>query len=268
MIKLYPEFGLCNRMRAIDSALSLASQTDRGLQVFWERNNDLNSRFSDLFKPIRGMKIIECERRPFIFKYGSNKNLFTPSFLRVLLGGKFFDSLKTKELGDSKHQFEDLSKYKILWFTGFTRFFENKAMYRLFEPIPKIQVKIDEETKDFDEHTIGVHIRRTDNVKAIENSPLHLFKEVMQAELQKQPLTKFYLASDDLDVKLELSEVFKDKLITNFEVVRRDSQSGMERAVIELFSLSRTQKVYGSLWSSFSHTACDIGGIPEITVKI
>jgi hypothetical protein len=46
----------------------------------------------------------------------------------------------------------------------------------------------------------------------------------------------------------------------------RDSADGVVQAAVELYALSRTQRVYGSYWSSFSHTAAHIGGIQEFTV--
>jgi hypothetical protein len=267
MIKLYPKNGLCNRMRAIDSAIALANQTGRELVVFWEKNIDLNSSFSDLFEPIKGIKMVECERYPFLFWKSNIRNLYLPDIVRKIFYGHYYDAEGTKKLGEN-HHFKEITKDRAIIINSCTRFYQNPSKYKNFKPVPEILEEIERETALFNEETIGVHIRRTDNQKAIANSPLNLFIEAMQQEIELNPSANFYVASDDMEVKLDLKRIFGNKIYTNQEVVTRDSRMGMRRAVVELFSLSRTKKVFGSVWSSFSHTACDIGAIPEITIRI
>ena len=45
--------GLCNRLRAIDSAIILSKKIDKKLIVIWENNNDLGANFKDLFEDIK-----------------------------------------------------------------------------------------------------------------------------------------------------------------------------------------------------------------------
>ena len=49
--------------------------------------------------------------------------------------------------------------------------------------------------------------------------------------------------------------------------VRRDTLAGMQDAVVDLFCLSRTRKLLGSYWSSFSDMAAELSGIPLQIVK-
>jgi hypothetical protein len=58
-IYLKPVGGLCNRMRAIDSGVSLAGQFNKRLVVSWERDYHLNYKYSDLFKPSEHFDTIE-----------------------------------------------------------------------------------------------------------------------------------------------------------------------------------------------------------------
>src|SRR5688572_690759 len=51
--------GLCNRMRAIDSSITLTGKLNRELHVVWVRNSNLNSNFGKLFNKIDALRIIE-----------------------------------------------------------------------------------------------------------------------------------------------------------------------------------------------------------------
>lgn len=47
----------------------------------------------------------------------------------------------------------------------------------------------------------------------------------------------------------------------------RQDENGIADAVVDLFILSRTQRLYGSYWSSFSEVAAQIGNIPLEIVR-
>lgn len=52
MIILETSAGLCNRMRAVMSAINLASEYNTNVQVIWPLNKGLNCRFDEIFEPI------------------------------------------------------------------------------------------------------------------------------------------------------------------------------------------------------------------------
>lgn len=58
----------------------------------------------------------------------------------------------------------------------------------MFIPQDDIQRRIDEVVAGFSERTIGVHIRRTDNIVSIQSSPLENFTYMMDAEIKKIPI--------------------------------------------------------------------------------
>lgn len=66
------------------------------------------------------------------------------------------------------------------------------------------RAKLGKVVAEFSERTIGVHIRRTDNVVSIQSSPLENFTNIMDEEIKKNANTKFYVASDDDEVKESL----------------------------------------------------------------
>ncbi|MBQ7268446.1 MAG: hypothetical protein IJS62_01140 [Bacteroidales bacterium] len=139
----------------------------------------------------------------------------------------------------------------------------------LFVPASTLQQRIDEEIARFNDATYGVHIRRTDNKVAIQESPLELFRERITAILLEQPDARFYVCSDDASVKADLQEAFGPEVILLPNcALNPNSKEGMQQAIVELFSLAATKRIIGSYFSSFSETAAELGGIPlEYTVR-
>lgn len=84
---------------------------------------------------------------------------------------------------------------------------------------------------------------------------------MMDAEIKKKANTKFYVASDDNKVKKCLKSKYPDRIITLMDNTDRNSLEGMKFAVLDLFCLSKTNKIIGSVGSSYSQIAAEIGGI-------
>lgn len=276
MITLVPDGGLCNRMRAIDSCIALSEEIKQPLTVYWMKNAMLNCGFHDLFEPIPPSVALikDMNSRPLRtrnakkLKYKFIRPVFN-SFQRL-----YFDKVILIQdflaLNKKKFDFRLLQHYKNVLLESHLRFFHNdqQPMYRHFQPLQAIEQKIQDTTQYFSKDTIGVHIRRADNKHAIDHSPLELFIQVMQKEVELNPETNFFVATDSTSVKTSLIEIFADKIIiANDKAGERNTKDGMVDAMVDLYSLSRTKKVLGSHWSSFSHTAAHISGIEEIVVK-
>ncbi|WP_421872905.1 hypothetical protein [Marinoscillum sp.] len=267
MIKIIPVAGLANRMRAIDSALALSLETNQKLEIIWEMDQLMSCRFEDLFKPIKKVKITNTRRLPLIYRKADKRNLSLPHFLRTIKGYEYFSNERSAALVNKKTNLNDLITSKKTIISSYSRFYPNPHPYQAFEPIDELQQQILDHTKAFNEHTVGIHIRRSDNTKSIENSPLSLFEQAIRKELSKNPNASFYLASDCQETKQELLEKFGDQIATDMSPVSRNSREDIQRALVELYVLSKTSKVFGSYWSSFSDTACHISGIKNITVR-
>ena len=113
-----------------------------------------------------------------------------------------------------------------------------------------------------DAYTIGVHIRRTDNIWSVEHSPLELFVAKMNTELERDPQVNFYLCSDDENVKAHFrSEEWADRVKMPNGLIDRGSKEGIVQAACEMFALASTRKIYGSYWSSFGEVAARMGNI-------
>jgi hypothetical protein len=267
MITIIPVGGLANRMRAMDSADHLGKHLNRKVHTVWVKDNAMKIGFSELFKPLPALRIESVRRLPLSFSNSRWFNLHLPRLLRKQKGLTYYSRARMRTLQHDKSALEDLVRrdtHSII-VAGY-RFFGNPDNYRNFHPIDSLHRRIDEETCDFKPDTFGVHIRRTDNKKAIELSPVQLFEEAIDEELDSGAST-FYLASDSADLKEDFKQKYGHKMISNDLSPSRKSKFDIQQGLVELYALSRTTKVFGSYWSSFSNAACHITGIEEIIVK-
>ncbi len=266
MIYFIPVYGLANRMRALDSAVSLCREKNIQLKVYWVKDTVMNCAFTDLFEPIPEIEIIEKDK-PFIFDMASNMNLFSPWVYKYLQNWVILDQHDVKSLSKNDFDFSILGNKRTLM-ASYLRFYSSERMFEIFTPLSYLQQQILQESDCFSQNTIGIHIRRTDNKKSIFYSPTELFEQAIDQEIDLNQDVHFYLASDCIVTKKRLKTKYKERISTNFKPTDRTTKEGIQQALVELYTLSHTKKIYGSYWSSFSHTAAHIGGIEEITLKI
>ena len=263
MIHLKPSAGLCNRMRAIDSALALARSLDTRLDIYWVRDHNLNCPFRRLFEPIKDPRVLLFDRsiRPL---------RFVPTY-RYLY--KFFRFIGTNSYAFSTRENERLTAMgfssgfaKSLTIESFARFYPNASAFSDFKPADEIADRVTARIASFDQHTMGVHVRRTDNLKSIIRSPDHAFIAQMRDEITAEPLTRFYLATDSRKVKETFTGVFGERIITTAFDASRNTIKGVQEALVELYTLASTRKIIGSYWSSYSTTAAELGKIPLMRI--
>jgi hypothetical protein len=252
-----PIGGLCNRMRSVDSGISLARNLDKRMLVFWWMNNDLNCHFDELFEKPDGIDKIIC------IKCRDQKLL---KFLHLFLPFVFPHVMNQKDVSQriKDKNFNYLTKYRNIFISTFSSFYPVDTPLALFKPIKKLSEIINSiDTKNM----IGVHIRRTDNLKSINNSPLYLFVKNMNEEVEKDKNVKFFLATDDKDVENQLMGKFKDKIATYPKITtNRGMPNAIQDAVVDLYCLAKCKKLIGSYWSSFTDAAGDIEKIEKIIV--
>lgn len=247
MIILQPVGGLCNRMRTIASALQLAKRKNTNLLVFWQCNGDLNAPFESLFEPIKGMKVIN---------YNSSKDV-RRIFLRRISRTRISDEdiTNNKVNGELTESFCESLKLPV-YIKTYVQFYNVENSFKIFEPSTAIASKIKSLTADFSKNMVGVHIRRTDQKKSIEYSKTENFIDLMKREIEINPSVCFYLATDDMKEEELLRREFPGRILSNSNrMLQRNSQEGMNDAVIDLYCLSYCKKIIGSYWSSFSEIA-------------
>jgi hypothetical protein len=258
-----PLGGLANRMRVIDSAYNFSKTSNKDIRLYWMKDQALNCKFETIWEPIE--KLRDTNSRFFIrfFKLRRKSVVFRKllSLLDKWKWLKVYDEMQYDALVTFTRNIEEVTRYKHAIIFSFTSFYAQPIFLRhLFNLQPDILTKIENETKGFTENTIGVHIRRTDNIDSIQQSPLELFIEKMKEEVKLNPETNFYVASDNAEVKATLKAEFGDQVMLAKGELARDSESGIIQAVVEMYALSGTSKILGSFFSSFSEMAAIIGG--------
>ena len=260
MNKLFfvPVGGLANRMRAVASACTLARKVGIGVSVVWFKDWALNAPFNALFQPIqwKEMAIREATFYDYwVFDRPRKKNFFVPRFFQRIL---FDDSLYEKQITPlcKQHSYTAFQKY------------DYALLRKLFVPRQDIQEKITSYSQSFSDYSIGIHIRRTDNAASIQQSPTELFIAAIDREIEANPNVSIFLATDSEIVKKEMLSRYGNRVLTAKDEADRNSIAGIKGGIIDMFALSKTNKIYGSFQSSFSELAAQIGNVPiEILQK-
>lgn len=263
-ILLVPISGLCNRMNAICSAIGLSQvHNDIAINIKWSKDRDLYARFLDLFNPISPRYLcdnIELEElNSLIFTPPSRYNLKLTRFLRKPLFDAEYLGSKILNL-DIEDLLDRHPNMYIYSDNRFCKYSVGGPVSEIFVPKEDIKAKIDQYVLRFSENTIGVHIRRTDNVIAIKESPIEKFVSIMKRELENNETTTFYIASDSLEVKEYMVKLFGDRIMFGQWELGRKSVQGMKDAVAELFILGSTKKIIGSKGSTYSSMASQLYG--------
>lgn len=270
-LMLVPSGGLANRMRAIASAYALTQQTGSDLQVVWFQDWALNAPFHSIFLPIEQLCLREAKGTDFVFyDRPRRRNLWIPALSQQLLFDRRVKEQDVDELNRQGFNFcEWVCRHKC-YMSSYCVFGEvYDVLYRqLFVPVKEVTNVVDIFQASFSDYTIGVHVRRTDHSIAIENSPDYLFVEKAEQEIDKNIETRIFLATDSNEVKKLFVTKFGSRVIMQQAEARRDNIEGIRGGLIDMYTLARTHKIYGSAGSTFSSMAASLGGIElEIITK-
>lgn len=253
MLIIQPIGGLCNRMRAINSARILAEKRGEKLKVLWNVNSELGCPFEELFEKTDAFSVMNMHSK------WNLKKLFY-QFTRKRVGN---DDIRANR---NEHGLTDayVSTLTGPLFIATEEHFFPCHDYSVFTPTRELQDRIDRLTSSFASHNVGVHIRRTDNKPAIGKSSTQAFIDSMKKELARRPDTMFYLATDDFTEEENLRRIFPGHILSNeTRDLSRDSVNGIKDALLDLMCLASTDKIIGSYFSSFTDIAADWNGIPK-----
>lgn len=267
---LVPSGGLANRMRAIASAFNACRNTGSSLQVVWFRDWALNAAFGDIFEPLGCDDVSLREAGLWDFLVNDRprrRNLWLPRQPQMLIYQHRIDEKQVTPLKRRGFSFEDWMRGCRCWMSCYQVFGDvPDGLYgHMFRPVGSVRERVEDNVSRFSAYTVGMHIRRTDNVESIEKSPTELFVEAARRELSAHPDLRIFLATDSERVKAGLRSAFTDRVITSGDEASRLSADGIRGGLVDMYSLARTCRIYGSAGSSFSVMASAIGGV-ELTV--
>jgi hypothetical protein len=252
-------------MRAVASAYELCQKVDSTLQVVWFQDWALHAPFRSIFEETPLVAVREATVLDhIIYDRARKKNFFLPALPQRILFQRHIKEQDVTPLKKQAFDFEAWARGKRCYMSCYQVFgtFPDELYSQLFHPVKEVMDVVDSYRSQFNSHTIGLHIRRTDNAESIAKSPTELFINKVGEEIDQHDDAKVFLATDSTEVKKEFIAAFGTRIITPQEEACRDSISGIRGGVIDLWTLASTQKIYGSAGSSFSPMAASIGGVP------
>lgn len=296
-----PLGGIANRMRALTSAVSLAKDMDEALkdgnesikgadgmpgkvelEVVWLKNWELYAAFEEIFavpEMLEG-KIVYPSAISYELLYSPprRRNLYISAATLRRFGFRMVSEspFSATLLAQSESDKELLARMKDCVRKGKNAFIQggvdlytySPALYRsLFKPVDDIAQRVGNTTAEMGEVRYGIHIRRTDNAESRRQSPDELFEKAIREILDKEGDARFYLATDDEDVKVKFRTIFGNRMVTSPAKASRNTVEGIRDAATEMFVLSRTKLILGSYYSSFSEAASIIGDVPLKVIK-
>ena len=266
-ITLIPAGGLANRMKAMAAGRRLAEQCRGRLDMIWFQDWGLGCRFDDLFAPLPplpgGGTLREASLSDLLLRdRPRRRNLWLPRLFERLSYDVCLDEREVTRRNLAGFDFATLCRGRRVWLSSHIFFITLDIpddIFDEFRPLPQLEAEIGRRRQALGNNVVGVHIRRTDNVESIRQSPTELFVQRMR---QESADTVFYLATDSEAEKATLRGIFGPRIVTSESRAERGTLQGMRDAVIEMYLLSRTRRILGSAASTYSRTAASIGRIP------
>lgn len=248
--------GLCNRLRALSACLCVSKFLDIPLEICWQPHESCNCYFDDIYeKPTKNnvkftspetINLTSHESDVIYVNQMKGEDFFYDSYLRNIVDKKDFDV-------------------------------EYIQCVRSFKIKPNLLTQIEGFSNQFgfDEKILGVHIRRTDHINYIKLRNLESrfssdekFINTIEREIS-EGYSKIFLATDNELSKKMIFKNFSGQTISYCEQFSDDYQrhTSVEDAVIDIYLLSRCQKIIGTYGSSFSKYAALLGNIPLVYPK-
>jgi hypothetical protein len=272
LIAIKVQNGLANRLRTLNSFFSLSENKHTILKVCWEAGSGWSDdSFLDLFLPINGIQFISS----------SEFNSLRVSFIKLdekITKNNFgyYDYFAPKEKILSwidKDCFTYDGDSCLEYMLG--NFSNSNKLYDFLIPKPHLLKIINSFPLD---NCIGVHIRRGDslyhpNQDLYQLSDDKAFINQINEEIKLNPEINFFLATDCLKTQQYFNALYPNRILYNKNKRFNNSKNYLDPkpyqddAVVDLFALSKTKKIIGNNYSSFSSMASKLNNIPLIIVK-
>lgn len=241
------------------------------MDMIWELDSGLNANYQDLFELNQDIDLLnDWLKYRLIIK---NDKVLSNKRPSVRFLSKSWNSIVSRLIGidyclfdeDIKkgydHVKEIFEQNNTIFIYSCEEFVDYQEGIDTFTPTQEIRDAVRCNSNKFDKKTIGIHIRRTDNILSIEKSPDYLFENKIEEYIKKNSKTKFFIATDQPSIELHLKNKYPNNILLYPKTYGRDSVEGITDALIELQLLAKTSVIFGSYWSSYSEMASRIGKI-------
>jgi hypothetical protein len=234
--------GLCNRLRALVAGIRFAEDSNRKLVIYWT-----------------DVKPECCAAFTELFAEGS-----LPSWVTVINSEVPKEKARLFKMCLSRDQLpsEPTDPTEDIYIRSYGCFYEGTDSlqwlqhFRGLKPHPNILSVVEAWKTKVGPSSLSVHIRRTDNFKSIVGSPLEAFSKRFKKESATQIFTIF---SDDAKAVQTLEKEFPGQIIVLETVRARNTLKGMLEGAAVFFYLASSEKILGSVASSFSELAAVYG---------
>lgn len=242
---IQPVNGLMNRFRAIASARILAEHTGRQLEINWIPEHCCNIRIEDIVKGGFFRNADPINTKDVYFHSGPQKGSehpFVPEMIEaeneilyLLAGGNFFPhDMPLSEFNRKKSEFYRSIPFKDSISDPAERFLKENGPY------------------------FGMHLRFTDRSQFA--APL----SYVISQIKEHPDRKFFICSDDRRFIDHLRSEFGQRILSyDITNLNRSSPDALMQSMIDWLILSKSEKIWYSMGSSFSYEACIPGMLSE-----
>jgi hypothetical protein len=236
--------GFANRLRALVSGICLAEDYGIKLVVHWSIDHACAARLETLLDPSTLPSFVTFTHLPLLKAYSC---LSADDMAHVK---KAWDRQKPLVLKSYGH-FHTTDRER--W----------NRHFRALKPTQEILEAVEARLPPFDpSRFLGVHIRRGDNVKSIEQSPLSAFYSFLDKDD-----SFLVVATDDEGVRGEMKQRYNGRTWFPARLLERHTEEGMKEAAIDFFCLARCPKILGSVYSSFTDLAALYGSCELVLAR-
>lgn len=270
MITVKPNGGLGNRIRVLYSVLGINRNLGHQVKIIWDCSSALNCPFEELFLCPEDCLVRNFKQGLFRKGYRFSLDKLRLSRLRKYKYNLVLtDSRIVKMRRENTDFFTLFKNHPSIYIETCLHFFDDSKITDFLEINPEVINEAQVIYNEFKPFTYGMHIRCTDNHISKKYSPPSAFKELVRNKLRKERKAHFFLATDSKSVEKEFIDEFKENITTtNNDVLDRNSKDGIKNALIDMICLSRTKKIYGSYYSSFSYVSAMLSGIEYENVVV
>jgi len=277
-----PQAGMCNRFRAICSAIYLAQLSERKIYHSWaiepSHKFDIEiishmreSTFTTFFDEHEDLPFFEVTpdtKIDAVFSEWDRDDYWAPYQHSAIKRNQWDKNIHIER--DNANSILNCNDDVVLLETSLTLKPSGLSTKAYDDALQKIYLEYFKPKKAYMDYVksmvgerqyTGLHIRRTDHMKYVAQAHISMEHWISMIRDNIPPTEPIYLCSDD--------KQFSNKLINrlpNYQILSLRPQSktsNKQFAFVELLFLSQSKKIYGTVASSFSKQAALMGGKPH-----